>query len=146
MNQKLFSYWLLSGVIITHAILSGCDRSSDSGSAMEHDDVAATVSFLLTIDGGDDEKSASWPLNCPPETTVLGAMQRAQQAGLLKLTSSGNGEMAFVSAIDGVENEGGNGKHWIFYINGEIAKRGCGAVVIQPFDEIDWRFEVYANE
>jgi len=146
MNQRLFLRWLFSSLIITLAIVTGCDRSFDSGSAIEVDNTAATVSFLLTIDFGDGKKSASWPLNCPPETTVLKAMQRAQQAELLKLTASGSGEMAFVSAINGIENEGGNGKHWIFYINNEIAKRGCGAVVIQPFDEIDWRFEVYVNE
>jgi hypothetical protein len=149
MKQNIYLCFLLVmfvAVSIVFVRAGGCQSSSDSGSAIQGDANAATVSFLLTIDFGDDKKSLSWPMNCPPETTVLEVMQRAQQAGILELASSGGGEMAFLSAIDGIKSEGGSGKNWVFYVNGELAKRGCGTVVVQSFDEIDWRFEVFSGE
>lgn len=52
----------------------------------------------------------------------------------------GKGSTAFLTSIDGVENDLSARKYWIYYVNGEKGKVGAGACQLQPTDKVLWRF------
>ncbi|MBI3335244.1 MAG: DUF4430 domain-containing protein [Candidatus Portnoybacteria bacterium] len=48
----------------------------------------------------------------------------------------------FVETINGVKNnEKGDGKYWIYYINGEEAQAGISNYIVKSGDEILWKYE-----
>ena len=51
---------------------------------------------------------------------------------------SGEGEMAFVTSINGVEADSSH-QFWAFYVNGEQAQVGAGSYVTKADDEIEWK-------
>ncbi len=52
----------------------------------------------------------------------------------------GSGQLAFLTAIDGVTNAGGTGRNWHFFVNGRPADRSFGAYVLRPGDQVLWKF------
>lgn len=83
--------------------------------------------------------------------TVLGAMERVRdldEPWALRYDQTGRGPMAFIKAIDGLENEGGGEgeRNWIFRVNGEVSERGCGATTLEAGDVVRWSFQAYNME
>ncbi len=52
----------------------------------------------------------------------------------------GAGQSAMLTAIDGVANEGGRGRNWLFSVNDRAADRSFGVYVLRPGDRVLWRF------
>ncbi len=105
------------------------------GSAQEP---AKTV--RLTIDYGDGVQKVFTALPWKAELTVLGALEAA--AGHprgIKFKNRGSGASAFVTAIDGVENEG-RGKNWTYLVNEKRANKSAGVFTLDAGDSIVWRF------
>lgn len=75
--------------------------------------------------------------------TVLDAMtkMRAHPRGV-KFEYTGSGELAFLTQIDGIKNQG-EGRNWLFEVNGKLGDKSFGAVVVEPSAEIVWKFENY---
>ncbi len=46
-----------------------------------------------------------------------------------------------VTSIDGVAQGGEEDKYWIWYINGSLATVGADGYIVQPGDEITWKYE-----
>ena len=46
-----------------------------------------------------------------------------------------------VTSIDGVAQGGEEDKYWIWYINGSLASVGSDGYIVQPGDEITWKYE-----
>ena len=44
----------------------------------------------------------------------------------------------FINSIDG---KGGNGKYWIYYVNGEMGEVGADKKILHEGDEVEWRLE-----
>ena len=57
---------------------------------------------------------------------------------------SGEGEMAFVTSINGVEADSSH-QFWAFYVNGEQAQVGAGSYTTKASDEIEWKLEEFSN-
>lgn len=47
----------------------------------------------------------------------------------------------FVDGIAGVVSDKSAGLYWIFYVNGKKANVGVSSYVLQPGDELSWKFE-----
>ncbi len=49
----------------------------------------------------------------------------------------------FITAINGVEQDGAAGKWWVFDLNGEMALTGAAETELQAGDLIEWKLEVF---
>jgi hypothetical protein len=95
----------------------------------------------LTIDYGDGVQKVFTGIEHREKLTVLGALEAASKHPRgIKFTHQGEEEFAFVSAIDGLENEGRAAKNWTYSVNDKKADRSCGAWELLPGDSIVWRF------
>lgn len=75
--------------------------------------------------------------------TVLDAMNTMQKhPQKIPFKSRGNGKLVFIYEIDLMKNQG-NGKNWMFYINGRRAKIGVGAYNLKANDHVVWKYEVF---
>ena len=75
--------------------------------------------------------------------TVLDAMKTMQKhPHKILFKSRGNGEFVFIYEIDLIKNQG-NGKNWMFYVNGRRAKVGVGAYKLKANDHVVWKYEVF---
>lgn len=71
---------------------------------------------------------------------VLDVMTGLKNEKKLSFEISGNGDMAFVTEMAGIPNEGKDGKNWIYAINGKAADTGIGSAHVRPGDEVRWCF------
>lgn len=55
----------------------------------------------------------------------------------------GNREMAFMTELGGVSNEGTEGLNWLFSVNGVRSEQGAGAVQLEPGDRVLWELAEY---
>jgi hypothetical protein len=94
----------------------------------------------LTIDYGDGVQKVFTALPWKAELTVLGALEAAAKHPRgVKCTHRGSGASAFVTAIDGVANEG-RGKNWTYLVNDKRANKSAGVFALDAGDSIVWRF------
>ena len=94
----------------------------------------------LTIDYGDGVQKVFTALPWKAELTVLGALEAAAKHPRgIKFTHRGSGASAFVTAIDGVENQG-RGKNWTYQVNDKRANKSAGVFTLDAGDSIVWRF------
>jgi hypothetical protein len=69
--------------------------------------------------------------------TVADAMNASSG---VKITQKGSGQSAFVTSIDGVENQGADGQNWTYSVNSQIADRSFAVYELKPGDRILWTF------
>ena len=75
--------------------------------------------------------------------TVLGALSAAQKhAHGIRYESKGRGATTLVTKIDDVENEG-DGRNWMYEVNGKLADKSCGIFELQAGDAVLWKFDTY---
>jgi hypothetical protein len=100
----------------------------------------------LVINYGDGVQKHFTALAWREGMTVLDAMKLAREhARGIKFEYSGSGASAFLSAIDGVGNEGG-GRNWIYRVNGSLGDRSFGSKALSSGDEVSWTFGTYGDE
>lgn len=58
------------------------------------------------------------------------------------VTTKGQKENAFVTAIDGVTADSSK-EFWSFYVNGKQAEVGAGSYVLKNNDTIEWKIEAF---
>jgi hypothetical protein len=103
------------------------------------DEVAKPI--RLTIDYGDGVQKVFINIEHREKLTVLGALQAASKHPRgIKFKHQGEEEFAFVTAIDGLENEGRAAKNWTYSVNAKKADRSCGICDLAPGDSVVWRF------
>jgi len=117
--------------------LAGCDSSTTQDLAELQRDIGTVV---VQVDFGSEKRSKSIDVVCSPESTVLMSLERAQNMKKIKLEMTGSGETAFVKAIDGVKNEGGEGKNWTYRVNDQLGDKSAGVFTVKPGDKIAWTF------
>ncbi len=84
----------------------------------------------------------------PGQTTVL---ELLQQAGTscnppIVFTYQGSGQSAYLTSIDGVENNAnGNGYYWIYFVNGQVPSIGFGAYVLNNGDSVVWDYKHFSS-
>lgn len=141
MKSPLIVSQFLIGLIFAGLCLTGCrtQETLDTTSAIE----PATATLIVAK--GDipleevTRDSVTW--NDKPLT----AFEILEKAGH-EVTSTGEGETRFVSAIDGLENLGSAGDNWTFRINGKLGDRSSDAVELKDGDEVLWKFGEYTPE
>ena len=106
-------------------------------------DISTPVPQRIVVDYGDGVQKHFTQLPWKDGLTVLGATQAAQKHPRgIKIKVRSSGSTAFLTQIDDVENEG-NGKNWIFRVNGKLADRSSGIYKLDKGDTILWRFQKY---
>lgn len=100
---------------------------------------AAEPTVSLTVDYGDGVEKKFTALAWKEGLTVLDALSAAAKHPRgVKIDRRGNGELAFVTAIDDVKNDGG--KNWLYFVNEKAADRSCGIYALKSGDAVVWKF------
>lgn len=134
---------LMSGVLA----LPGCGGSSNNGTAdpTPAASPADAEPVTLAIDFGDRTRRFEG-IGWTEGMTVLDVMQAAEDAdGALDFDSTGRGETALVTAIDGQRNEGAgrSAQNWLYWVDGAFASRSFAVATVEPGDTVTWRFAPY---
>lgn len=100
----------------------------------------ARINAILIIDFGN---GTAWHFNLSLESknaTVFKALNKAaKQNGFeIRATYYGQYDSYFVDSIAGI---GGNGKYWIYYVNGKMGEVGADKKVVEEGDIIEWKLE-----
>jgi hypothetical protein len=91
----------------------------------------------LTIDFGDGRPKNFDAIAWRSGITVAEAMKAASG---MTVAQKGSGQSAFVTSIDGVQNQGADAKNWMYKINGKVADRSFAVYELKPGDRILWTF------
>jgi len=77
------------------------------------------------------------------DATVFTALLHAANiAGFdVKYTYYGQYNSYFIDSIAGA---GGNGRYWIYYVNGEMGEVGADKKIVYEGDKIEWRLEEFS--
>lgn len=135
--------WLLGTALL---MLVGCmppGVEPRDGDAMPAE--KPTGSAVKLVIDFDDGLEKHYRLAWREGMTVLDALDAAsRRARGVRYSSKGSGDMAMVTAVDGVANEGGGeGRNWIYRVNGALAEKSCGVYEVRPDDVILWKFGKY---
>jgi hypothetical protein len=150
---------VLTSLLLAAGLLAGCSSSGDDDAAAtsspttaespaqdatsdasddhadhddaDHDDAAADDAAddapAFNYDGRDGSTALDLLLEADPSAEV-----------------TGEGENAFVTAIDGVAADP-DGEFWALYLNGEMATVGAGSLETKDGDEITWKLETFTS-
>ncbi len=139
------SAWPTCLAVLILLIVSGCKPPTASNGAAAHPPgVKPTGPAVELVIDFDDGFQKHYKLPWRESATVLDALESAsrRQRGIT-YTVRGSGDMTMVTAIDGVANQGGDGRNWIYRVNGRLADKSCGVYETQPDDVIMWTFGTY---
>ena len=100
------------------------------------------LSANLTLDFGDGEIKKLEAKKIDKDSTVFSLLQNVSEVESIDLKYKDYGaEMGImIESIGGVENNLEAGKYWQYWINGEYAKVGVGAQLVDDGDEIEWKY------
>lgn len=143
MFRKKF-YYLIITLAIFALLGAGCVTNQETvnengavkGEAVTEE--TAAINADLIINSGDENNLYS--LSVPQDSTVLNLLTKASDDYNLGLEVQDSTYGAFVQTLAGKAG-GTDNKYWIYYINGESASVGVGEQIVQPSDQIEFRFE-----
>jgi len=95
----------------------------------------------LAIDFGDGRKREFTEIAWQPGMTVddlLIAASRLPDG--IRYAVNGQREMMWLDSIDGVANELGGGRTWLYHVNDKFADRSLGIYELKPGDRVLWTF------
>jgi uncharacterized protein DUF4430 len=135
---------LLLGIVLVAMLLlqNGGIRNAttDSGAVPPNESAgAAKETVVLTIDFGDGRQQELEPVAWRSGMTVRD-LTRESRRDNLKLVVKGTGASAFLASLDGVENEGADGRNWMYQVNGEPGDRSFAIYELAPSDRVLWTF------
>lgn len=134
-TRRCFSWlWIIAAITLWMC-------PADSAFAAEGKSPAATVKLI--VDYGDGVQKHFTAIAWTDGMTVLDAMEIASRHRRgITWDRRGRGATAFLTRIDDVQNEG-NGRNWIFHVNGKLADCGLGVHPLASGDTILWTFAEY---
>lgn len=120
--------------VLSVGLVAGCSGDDEAAPAASPsaaaevgseagDETAADEVTEFSYEGEDGETALDLLLAADPEAEV-----------------SGEGEMAFVTTIQGRTAEDG-AEFWALYVDGEMAQVGAGALETEDGQEIQWKLE-----
>jgi hypothetical protein len=141
------SWWrlpLLLGVVLVAMLLlrnGGIHTTrTDSGTTPPNAPAeAAKETVVLSIDFGDGRRQDLEPVAWRSGMTVRDLTRESRRENL-KLVVKGTGASAFLASLDGVENEGADGRNWMYQVNGEPGDRSFAIYELAPSDRVLWTF------
>src|SRR5262249_5912540 len=97
----------------------------------------------LVVDYGDGVEVHFTALAWRDRMTVLDALTAAQaHKHGISFTYRGSGDTAMVTKIGDLKNEG-NGKNWIYSVNGKTGEISAGIAPLKLGDAVLWKFQAY---
>ena len=120
-------------------VLLGCDQATAPSNTSTPAREIGTVDLVINF--GDERKPIEVEIPCSADSTVFTTLKRADMHGDLELDAAGSGETAFIKGINGLMGNQETGRYWFFYVDGQLAKQGCGVVEVDPDDQIEWRYQ-----
>ena len=151
----------LTSLLLAAGLLAGCSASGDDAEASASptvsessasddasDDTSDDAIDEGTDDDGADDDGTDAGDDDAPEfsydgedgSTALDLLLEADPSAEV----SGEGENAFVTAIDGVAADP-DSEFWALYVNGEMATVGAGSLDTTDEDEITWKLETFTS-
>ncbi|MEM6798656.1 MAG: DUF4430 domain-containing protein [Planctomycetota bacterium] len=125
---------VFGAIFISQTLLSGGDDAPQQ--APPEAAGAGAVSLEIDFDNGKNptETKIAWS----DGLTVLQAVEQAS-----KVDRTGDGDLAFINAIDGLANEGAGGRNWQYYVEGQRGEVSAGARRLEQGDRVLWKFAPY---
>jgi len=104
---------------------------------------APKTSASLVVDYGDGVEVHFTDLKWRDGMTVLDVLSaaKAHRHGIT-FTQRGTGSSALVTKIGDLANEG-DGKNWIYYVNGKTGEVSAGVHPLKSGDAVLWKFQKY---
>lgn len=140
--------WAMCLALLLMGTVAGC-TPPQAGEGDLPKGVKPTGEAVRLVIDFDDGFEKHYRLAWKESMTVLDALKAAEarQRGIV-VQVRGSGDMAMVTSIDaqaneGGDGEGGNGRNWIYRVNGELADKSCGVYEVRPDDVIMWTFGTY---
>ncbi|MBM7820251.1 hypothetical protein JOE63_002728 [Cellulosimicrobium cellulans] len=138
----------LTAALLTAGLLAGCsstdEPATDATTSTASEETSAPADDA-TDEATDDE---SGDAEDAPELSYDGRTGASALDLLLEADPSaqvtGEGENAFVTAIDGVVADP-DSEFWALYVNGEMATVGAGSLETKDGDEITWKLETFTS-
>jgi len=97
----------------------------------------------LVVDYGDGVQVHFTALSWRTGMTVLDALTAAQKhAHGITFSYRGSGSSAMITKIGDLKNEG-DGKNWLYEVNGKPAEISAGILELKAGDAVLWKFQVY---
>jgi hypothetical protein len=95
----------------------------------------------LTIDFGNGATHEFAALPWQTEMTVADLLVSAQRFRPgIQFTQIGRGETGFLSALDGLANEGAGGRNWLYRVDGRHAHQSFCLEKLEPGSHVLWSF------
>ncbi|MGD9636867.1 MAG: DUF4430 domain-containing protein [Pirellulales bacterium] len=117
-------------------------RDSRQGDSRRAD--AVTVegkTVALAIDFSDGRRREFDAVPWHPGMTVDDLMTAASRNPEgIRYTVSGDGQLTLLGSIDGVANQLGGGRNWIYRVNDKLADRSLAIYELKPGDRVLWTF------
>lgn len=111
-----------------------------AGSWLNAEPTATRVSLRIKF-GDGKQKSVTLPVT--GQMTVANLLVEAQKKERLTFKMKGEGKSAFLTELDGVKNEGGLGRNWVYRVNDELGDRSFAVFPVKPGDKVEWKFDSY---
>ena len=138
----IYGLVLFSSAGTTASTVSDSDQSTPP--ILGGDSPGETITVTIVIDYGDGVQKRFKKVPCTANATVLDAMRKTMQhARGIKFRYRGSGETALLTQIDDLKNEGGNGKSWLYEVNGKLARKSFAIQNLSNHDTILWKFDIY---
>lgn len=142
----------LTAVLLTAGLLAGCSSTDEPAADATASTSTSTASEepSAPADDATDEASddESGDAEDAPELSYEGRAGTTALDLLLEADPSaqvtGEGENAFVTAIDGVVADP-DSEFWALYVNDEMATVGAGSLETKDGDEITWKLETFTS-
>jgi hypothetical protein len=119
---------------VRHSTTDSGEPSSGASNA-----VRSEQTLSLTLDFGDGSPRRYEPIAWREGMTVRDLTRETRREGL-KLVVRGTGMAAFLESLDGVANEGADGRNWTYSVNGKRGDRSFAVYKLQPGDQVLWTF------
>ncbi|RZU63360.1 uncharacterized protein DUF4430 [Zhihengliuella halotolerans] len=124
----------LAAGLLSLALLTGCSggtgdpgtTTSPAASETATAPASESASETFTYEGEDGKTVLELLLENDPEAEV-----------------SGEGEMAFVTGIDGRAVDADANEFWALYVDGEFAQEGAGTLETEDGQEIEWKLDTF---
>lgn len=128
-NHPTRSSAALAAGLLSLALITGCAGGTGTAPTVTETVTAAaseSASASFTYEGEDGKTALELLLENDPEAEV-----------------SGEGEMAFVTAVDGRAADESANEFWALYVDGEFAQEGAGVLETEDGQEIEWVLDTF---
>lgn len=139
-----------SGLLIFGFLLAltGCTDSGGNGTNKNNSTTDLAIGTVqVEIRFGSDREVIQSQVDCMNDSTVYSVLQAASIKGGFTFESTGLLKRdKFITSIGEVDKLSGDGKNWIYRVNGVLGDKGAGMFAVKPQDRIAWSFGKYEPE